>query len=143
MNNIFMKLAIEQAMKSENDIPVGAVIVYEGKVIASAHNEKEKSQNSTLHAEMIVIREASAILGNWRLANCELYVTLEPCPMCSWAIIQSRISRVYFGAYDILYGGLGSKMDLRQVHNYSLEVIGGIMEQECNDIIKKYFEGLR
>ena len=139
----FMELAIEQAKKSGRDIPVGAVLVLDGEVIATAHNEKEKNQDPTLHAEMIVIKKASSILENWRLSRCELYVTLEPCPMCAWAIIQSRIQRVYFVSYDSLYGALISKMDLRKASNSSLEVFGGIMEQECDNILNEFFRDLR
>lgn len=139
----FMELAIEQAKNSGGDIPVGAVVVLDGQVIAAAHNAKEKNQDATLHAEMLVIKKASSILENWRLSGCELYVTLEPCPMCAWAILQSRIKKVYFGSYDVLYGALGSKMDLRAVSKSGLEVFGGIMEQECDNILNEYFRDLR
>lgn len=143
MNLEFMKLAIEQANASGEDVPVGAVIVCNGKVVACSHNEKEKKQDPTLHAEMVAIKEASLKLGNWRLNDCELYVTLEPCPMCAAAIIQSRISKVYFGSYDLLYGALGSKIDLRQVLKSNLEVRGGIFQEKCDNIMNSYFKGLR
>lgn len=143
MNTEFMELAIEWAKKSGEDVPVGAIIVRSGEVIASAHNEKEKRQDSTLHAEIIAIKEASFRLGNWRLADCELYVTLEPCPMCAAAIIQSRLARVYFGSYDLLYGALGSKIDLRQTLSSNLEVKGGILQEKCDNVINSYFKGLR
>lgn len=143
MNLEFMKWALECAKKSKKDVPVGAVIVKNNKIIAFAHNEKEKKQDCTRHAEIIAIQEASKQIGNWRLKDCEIYITLEPCPMCAWAIIQSRIHKVYFGAYDTIYGALGSKIDLRQLLDSKLEVIGGIMEKECNNILKDYFEDIR
>ena len=143
MNSKFMQLAINKAKESGMDIPVGAVLVKNGEIISVATNQKEFSQDATLHAEMIVIKDASAKLQNWRLSECELYVTLEPCPMCAGAIIQSRISKVYFGSYDLLYGALGSKIDLRQVMNSSLEVKGGILQDECNNIMESYFKRLR
>lgn len=143
MNLEFMKLAVEQAENSQGDIPVGAVIVKDGKVIASAYNQKELLQDSTLHAEMIAIRDASAKLGNWRLTECEMYVTLEPCPMCASAIIYSRIKKVYFGSFDLLYGALGSKIDLRQLFNSKLEVKGAILQDECDNIINAYMKGIR
>jgi len=142
MNKDFMKLAIEEAKKSGTDVPVGAVIVKNGDIIASSHNEKEQKQDSILHAEMVAIKDASKKLQNWRLEGCEIYVTLEPCPMCAWAIIQARIPKVYFGSYDALYGALGSRIDLRELCN-NIEVKGGILEQECNEILKDFFGKLR
>lgn len=138
-----MKLALEQAKMSGADIPVGAVIVKNGQVIASAFNKKELNSDVTAHAEIIAIREAEKILGNWRLEECEMYVTLEPCPMCAWAIIQSRIKTVYFGSFDMNYGALGSKIDLRSLQKSSLKVYGGIMEKECNDVLNNYFAKIR
>ncbi len=143
MNIEFMQTAISLAKRSGKDIPVGAVIVREGEIIAQSFNEKEKSKNPVKHAEIIAIEKACEKLKNWRLNGCEMYVTLEPCPMCSWALIQSRISKVYFGAYDNLYGALGSKIDLRTLLDSNLKVKGGILEDECNNIIKTYFEALR
>ncbi len=142
MNTKFMKLAIEEAKKSGTEVPVGAVIVQNGEIIAISHNEKEQKQDATLHAEIVAIKEASEKLKNWRLEGCELYVTLEPCPMCAWAIIQARMSKVYFGSYDMLYGALGSKIDLRDLCN-NVEVKGGILEQECNEILKDFFGKIR
>lgn len=138
-----MDLAIRQALLSGGDIPVGAVIMKDGKVIAYACNEKEKNSDVTAHAEIIAIRKAEKHFGNWRLEDCEMYVTLEPCPMCAWAIIQARIKTVYFGSFDINYGALGSKIDLRKLLNSSLKVYGGIMEQECDEILKNYFSKMR
>lgn len=140
----FMKLAIEQAQKADGDIPVGAVLVKDGKVIASAFNTREKDNDITSHAEVIAIRKAEQILGNWRLDGCELYVTLEPCPMCGWAILQSRIKSVYFGSYDTNYGAFSSRIDLRTIMIGSkLNVYGGIMEEECDALLAEFFKTLR
>ena len=138
-----MELAIKEALNSGADIPVGAVITKDGKIISSACNNKEKTSDVTGHAEIIAIREAEKVLNNWRLDGCELYVTLEPCPMCAWAIIQSRIKSVYFGSYDTNYGALGSKTDLRKLTNCDLKVYGGIMEEECDKLLKNYFLNIR
>ena len=138
-----MKLALEEARKAGKDISIGAVIVKDGKIIASAHNQKEITKDITGHAEIIAIRKAEQKLCNWRLNDCEIYVTLEPCPMCAWAIIQSGIKTVYFGSYDRDYGGLGSKIDLRTIANSKLKVYGGIMETECDNMLKNYFKQMR
>ncbi len=138
-----MELALEQAKLSGADIPVGAIIVRDGQVISSACNRKEQTNDVTAHAEVVAIKQAAQNLGNWRLDECEMYVTLEPCPMCAWAIIQSRIKTVYFGSYDVNYGALGSKIDLRNLLNSPLKVYGGIMESECDKLLKDYFAKLR
>lgn len=138
-----MKFALEEALKSGDDIPVGAVVVKDGEIIASAHNERELTNDVTAHAEIVAIRKAQQKLRNWRLAECELYVTLEPCPMCAWAILQSRIKTVYFGSYDRNYGALGEKLDLRTLNNSSTKVYGGIMEKECDKLLSDYFKKLR
>lgn len=138
-----MELALEQAKLSGADIPVGAIIVRDGQVISSACNRKEQTNDVTAHAEIVAIKQAAQNLGNWRLDECEMYVTLEPCPMCAWAIIQSRIKTVYFGSYDVNYGALGSKIDLRNLLNSPLKVYGGIMESECDKLLKDYFAKLR
>lgn len=139
----FMKFAIEQAKMAQGDIPVGAVIVKDGQIIASAFNTKEKDNDVTSHAEILAIRKAEQILGNWRLDDCEMYVTLEPCPMCGWAILQSRIKNLYFGSYDSNYGAFSSKLDLRKLANSKLKVYGGILENECDKILKDFFENIR
>lgn len=139
----YMLQAVQIAKGSGVDLPVGAIIVNNGNIIAKAHNEKELKNNSTLHAEMVVIQEAQAKLNKWRLDDCELYVTLEPCPMCAWAIIQSRISKVVFGAHDALYGALGTKIDLRQLANSNLKVVAGIKEEECQKLLNDYIKQMR
>lgn len=139
----YMKNAIKIAKTSGGDIPIGAVIVKDGKIIAKAVNQREKKQNAVNHAEIIAIQKANKKLKNWRLNDCEMYVTLEPCPMCASAILQARISKLYFGAYDMLNGALGSKSDMRKIMNYDMEVKGGIMEDECANLLHNYFERLR
>jgi tRNA(adenine34) deaminase len=139
----YMQEAIDIAKKSGTDIPIGAIIVSEGKIIAKAHNEKEKNNDTTAHAEIVVIRETEKILGTTNLKNCELYVTLEPCPMCTWAILNAKISKVFFGAYDSLYGSLGSKFDFRKIINSKTKVFGGIMEEECATLIQNHFKKIR
>lgn len=139
----FMQEAINIAKNSEKDLPIGAVLVKNGEIISKAHNEKELRKDVTAHAEMLVIQAAQEILGTTILSDCELYVTLEPCPMCSWAILNSRISKVFFGAYDTIYGALGSATDLRKFLNSKTEVIGGIKEEECSTLLKNYFKTIR
>ncbi len=143
MNPDFMKKALELAKTSGVDIPVAAVIVKDGKIIAKGINQREKKQNTINHAEITAIQNANKKLGNWRLNDCEMYVTLEPCPMCASAILQARISKLYFGAYDLLTGSFGSKCDMRKIMAFNIYVKGGIMEEECIKILKNYFEGIR
>ena len=140
---MFMDSAIQLAKSVKGEIAVGAVVVKDGEIISSAFNSKEKDCDVTSHAEIIAIRETEKKLGRWRLEDCDLYVTLEPCPMCAWAIINSRIKNVYFGSYDANYGALGSKIDLRKIANSKLNVYGGIMEDECDKILKDCFKELR
>ena len=139
----YMKSAIEEALKSEGDIPVGAVIVKDGKIVSVAHNTREKDNDITSHAEILAIRQAERITDNWRLDGCELYVTLEPCPMCGWAILQSRISKVYFGSYDVNYGAFSSRIDLRKLTSSKTEVYGGIEEIQCDKILNDFFCKIR
>lgn len=138
-----MKRAIEFAKQAGSEIPVGAVIIKDNEVIAGAFNRKEELNDVTAHAEILAIREASKKLGRWRLDDCEMYVTLEPCPMCAWAIVNSRIKTVYFGSYDVNYGALGSAIDVRELANSKMKVYGGIMEEECDKILNEYFKELR
>lgn len=138
-----MKRAIEYAKLANGEIPIGAVIVKDGEIISGAYNRKEELNDVTAHAEILAIIEASKHLGRWRLDDCEMYVTLEPCPMCAWAITSSRIKTVYFGSYDVNYGAFGSVIDVRNLANSKLKVYGGIMETECNEILNEYFKKLR
>ena len=128
---------------SESEIPVAAIIVKDGDVISAACNRKEKENDVTSHAEILALREASKKLGRWRLEDCEMYVTLEPCPMCAWAILQARLKAVYFGSFDTKYGALGSVIDLRNYSDLKPKVYGGIMEKECDEILKNFFARLR
>lgn len=141
--NSFMSISIKEAKKSGRDVPVGAVVVKNGDVIATAHNERELGNDVTSHAEILAIRKAEQVLGNWRLDDCDLYVTLEPCPMCGWAILQSRIKNVYFGSYDTNYGAFFSKVDLRKFSTFTPNVYGGIMEKECDELLNSFFTDLR
>lgn len=140
---MFMSKAIEMAKKANGEISVGAVLVKNGKILAQTHNLKETLNDVTAHAEILAIKNAQEKLHTWHLDDCDLYVTLEPCPMCAWAIINSRIKNLYFGSYDINYGALGSKIDLRNITNSKLNVYGGIMEKECDKILSECFKELR
>ena len=141
--NRFMAKAIDTAKNSGSDVPIGAVIVKDGEIIAFACNEKEKNNDPTAHAELLAIRQACRELGNWRLDGCELYVTLEPCPMCAWGILQSRIKSVYFGSFDEQYGAFGSALDLRKQTNSKLKVYSGVLEEECDNIIDSFWKQKR
>ena len=133
-----MNIAISEAKKAlENgEIPVGAVIVKDNIVIAKAHNTREENQNALEHAEVNAIKKACEYLNNWRLENCDMYVTMEPCPMCCGAILQSRIKNVYYGAYSKDNGCMGTVVNLpKLLKNSSLTVYGGIMEDECTALL--------
>jgi tRNA(adenine34) deaminase len=143
---LYMKEALKQAQTAFElgEIPVGAVITQNGKIISTAYNKRETGKNALFHAETEAIYKACEALGGWRLWNCELYVTLEPCPMCAGAIVNARIPKVYFGAYDIKNGACGSYINLLDTeHNFRPEVYGGIMEEECSILIKNFFKKLR
>lgn len=138
--------ALKQASKAYllGEVPVGAIIVHNDKIIARAYNLREKKQSISSHAELIAIEKASKKIGSWRLEECDIYVTLEPCPMCSGAIIQSRIKNLYFGAYDFKTGAAGSVLNLFDIpFNHKVNVVGGILEEECSKIIKLFFKELR
>ena len=142
----YMLLALEEAKKAaeKGEVPIGAVIVRRGEVIASAHNERETVFDATAHAETSAIRRACKYLGGWHLTDCTLYVTLEPCPMCAGAIINSRIDRVVFGAYDSREGSFGSLINLAS-YPYSSrpEIVGGVMETECKAVLSDFFKKIR
>ena len=136
-----MLFAITEAKKCIKDVPIGCVIKKDGRIIASAHNRRELDDDITAHAEILAIKEAQQVLGTSRLKDCELYVTLEPCPMCAWAISMSGISAVYFGAYNQQYGAMGSVVKLP--FHLPLKIYGGIMEEECNKILEEFFQKIR
>lgn len=143
----FMKEALKQAQKaySEGEIPVGAVIVKEHKIIARAYNKKEAKHDTTKHAEIIAIQKASQKLKAWRLTDCEMYVTLEPCSMCAGALIQSRIKKLYIGTMDEKTGACGSVLNLLKDYpfNHKVELETGIMQEECEKLLKQFFKELR
>jgi tRNA(adenine34) deaminase len=137
--------SLTEAKKVVQDVPVGSVVVLGGKIIGRGHNLREKSGDPTAHAEILAIREAAAHLGTWRLTGANLYTTLEPCPMCAEAIIQSRVAKLVFGAYDGRSGACGSAFNLfTSGRLYPLpEVLGGICEDECKQILLDYFRQVR
>ena len=147
MQEKFMKEALKEAKKAEEklEIPVGCVIVKDGKIIARAHNLKESKKDATAHAEILAIQKASKKLGAWRLLDCEMYITLEPCPMCTGAIIQSRIKKIYIGTSDEKTGACGTVLNLLKDYefNHKVEVETGIEKGECEAILKKFFKKLR
>lgn len=142
-----MNEALKEAKKAydKKEIPVGVVIVKDNKIIARAHNIKEEKNDTTKHAEMIAIQRASKKLNSWRLIDCEMYVTLEPCSMCAGALIQSRIKKVYIGTMDTKTGACGSVLNLLKDYpfNHKVEIETGIMQKECEDILKDFFKELR
>jgi len=143
MLNNHMQEALRIAKTTKTDIPIGAVIIKNGTVIASSTNKREENNQTVAHAEILAINEANKKLNSWRLDDCDLYVTLEPCPMCAWAIINARIKNVYFGSYDTKYGAFGSAINLAQLANSKINFKGGILEKECNELLENYFEKLR
>ena len=143
MLNKYMAMALSEAKKSKKDIPVAALITKNGEVISLQINKREENNQTIAHAEILAISEANKKLNNWRLDDCNLYVTLEPCPMCAWAILNARIKNLYFGSVDLKYGAFGSAIDLSKLANSKINVKGGILEDDCNQLIKDYFENLR
>jgi len=143
----YMKEAIKQAKKAYalNEVPIGCVIVYQDKIIARGYNRRVTDKNTLSHAELNAIQKASKYLGDWRLDDCKMYVTLEPCQMCSGAIVQSRIKEVYIGCMNPKAGCAGSIMDLLMVpqFNHQVEKNIGILEEECSTMLKSYFRELR
>jgi len=143
MLNKFMSLALNEAKKVKKDIPIAALIVKNDEIIALTTNKREENNRTIAHAEILALEEANKKLNSWRLDDCDMYVTLEPCPMCAWAIINARIKNLYFGSYDLKYGAFGGAIDLSKLANSKIKVKGGILENECNKLIKNYFEKLR
>lgn len=142
----FMRVALEMAKEAyiDDEVPVGAVVVRNGKIIASGRNRREKAKNALLHAEIDAINNACKALGGWRLWDCELYVTLEPCPMCAGAIINAHIPQIYFGAYDFKNGSCGTITNLFAMpYNFKPNSTGGIMQKECSQLLKDFFKKLR
>lgn len=145
-DNVYMKKALERASAAykAGETPVGAVIVRDGEIIATGRNCREGKKNALMHAEIIAIKRACKRLGSWRLTGCDLYVTLEPCPMCAGAVINARIRRVVFGASDYKAGSFGSVVDLSALsYNHKPEIVGGVMADECADILSNFFKQLR
>ncbi|KIL71880.1 tRNA adenosine(34) deaminase TadA [Bacillus badius] len=146
-DEFYMSLAIEQAKKAEalGEVPIGAVIVVNGEVIASAYNLRETTQNAVTHAELLAIEKACQKTGSWRLEQADLYVTLEPCPMCSGAILLSRIERVVYGAKDPKAGCAGTLMNLLEDSrfNHQAEVVSGVLEEKCGSMLTEFFRELR
>ena len=146
-DRLFMKQALEEAQQAAvlGEVPIGAVLVYEGKIIARAHNLRETTQNATTHAELLVIQEACKKIGSWRLEDTTLYVTLEPCPMCAGAILQSRVPRVVYGARDQKAGCVDSLYHLLndERFNHECDVTEGILAEECGQILTDFFKALR
>ncbi len=143
----YMKAAIKQAKKAENidEVPIGCVIVYHGKIIARGYNRRNIDKNTLSHAELNAIKKASKRLGDWRLDDCEMYVTLEPCQMCAGAIVQSRIKKIYIGSMNPKAGSAGSVINLLQVKefNHQVEIESGILQEECSGMLSDFFKNLR
>lgn len=138
-----MEKIVSVAKEIKEDIPVCALIEKNGEIISIAVNEKEKKGLTAAHAEILAIEKANKKLNSWRLEDCSMYVTLEPCPMCAWAILSSRIKNVYFGAYDTQYGAFGGRINLLNLGNFKTKTKGGFLESECNTLLSSYFEKLR
>jgi tRNA(adenine34) deaminase len=147
MHTHFMQIALEEAEQAmrEDEVPIGAMIVHEGRVIARAHNQREHLHDPTAHAEMIAITQAAESLGSWRLDGCTLYVTLEPCPMCAGAIVQARIPLVVYGATDPKAGAVESLFRLLDDSrlNHRCETISGVMAEPCGQILSRFFQAQR
>lgn len=143
----YMRQAVKQAKKAwaNQDVPIGCVIVYEGKVIAQGYNRRNMDKTPLAHAEILAIKKAAKYLGDWRLENCTMYVTLEPCQMCAGAIVQARIPKVVIGCMNPKAGCAGSILNLLQVEqfNHQVEVVRGVLETECSAMMKDFFAWLR
>lgn len=147
MEEKFMKEALKEAKKAYNkeEVPVGAVIVKDRQIIARAHNLKESKKDTTNHAEILAIQKASKKLGSWRLLDCEMYVTLEPCTMCAGAIIQARVGKLYIGTMDYKTGACGSVLNVLEDYpfNHKVEYETEILKDECENILQEFFKELR
>jgi tRNA(adenine34) deaminase len=146
-HDTFMREALAEAAKAraKGEVPIGAVLVKDGEVIGSGHNLKETLQDPTAHAEIIAIREAAGKIRSWRLDDADLYVTIEPCPMCMGAMLQARVRRVIFGAFEPKAGAAGSTVDLSVIRqfNHRIEVIDGVLEDECRRLMQEFFQRRR
>ncbi|GEL78288.1 tRNA-specific adenosine deaminase [Tenuibacillus multivorans] len=147
MHEYYMKEAIKEAKKAEDirEVPIGAVIVHHGDIIARGYNQRETTQLSHSHAEIIAIEQANQAIGSWRLEECTLYVTLEPCPMCAGAIVQARIPHVVYGASDPKAGCAGTLMNLldESRFNHQANVDAGVLKEECASLLTQFFKGIR
>lgn len=145
MANKFMKAALKCAEKGleEGEVPIGAVVVLDGKIISRGHNRRTKRQIATAHAEVEAIEKACKKLKSWRIPECEIYVTLEPCPMCMGAMLNARIKKVCFGAYEAKGRSLTSEIAAANLLNHVIEVEGGVMEEECAQILSTFFKEMR
>ncbi len=146
-NEKYMRQALKLAKKAMDygDVPIGCVIVYEGKVIGRGYNRRNKDKSSLAHAEIMAIKKASKVIGDWRLEGCRMYVTLEPCQMCAGAIVQARIPEVVIGCMNPKAGSAGSVINLLDIKefNHQVSITKGVMEQECSDILTAFFKDLR
>ena len=145
MQNKFMKSALKCAHKAfdEGEVPIGAVVVCNGKIISRGHNRRTKKQIATAHAEIEAIEKACKKLKSWRIPECELYVTLEPCPMCLGAMLNARIKKVYFGAYEAKGRSMTDQLASSNLLNHKIEVEGGVMKDECAHILSAFFSQMR
>jgi tRNA(adenine34) deaminase len=147
MNEKYMREALKQARKAIQlgEVPIGCVIVYQDKIIGRGYNKRNTKKTTLAHAELIAIEKASKVMADWRLEDCIMYVTLEPCQMCSGAIVQARIKKVVVGTMNPKAGCAGSILNLLQMEefNHQVELETGILEQECTDILKEFFQNLR
>lgn len=147
MDPKYMREALKQAKKADkiDEVPIGCVIVYEDRIIARAYNRRNTDKNTLAHAELLAIKKASKVLGDWRLEDCTMYITLEPCQMCAGAIVQARIKRVVVGSMNPKAGCAGSVLNLLQMNqfNHQVELETGVMEEECSRMLKEFFKRLR
>ncbi len=146
-HEFFMKEALEEAKKAfnENEVPIGAVVVKDGEIIGRGRNQRITLNDPTAHAEIMALRDAGASLGTWRLTGLVLYVTIEPCPMCAGALINSRIGTLVFGAREPKFGSAGSQLNLLQFpgFNHQVKIIGPVLEEECIELMQEFFKNLR